>query len=117
MYYQPRDPALSTICCLTSTDPEENPGIDGQREPECQTDVQEYTGVGYLCQGTRCGTSSSSGGIGDLGSGKGEEQEQKCANELAAHSNEMVARLIGDEAEKWESELILAIGLVPMKSM
>jgi hypothetical protein len=77
----------------TATDPEKDPGIDGQREAEAQRDEQDLLDVGR-----------GSGRVGlvrrvcDLRARVGEEQEQERAHELAHHGHKVVAYSARHEA-------------------
>lgn len=92
---------------LTSTDPEEDPGVYSKTETKSQSDVEQNTRVGHLSQRSIVRVCSSGCGVGDLGGRKGEEQEQKRADEFTDHSDEVIARLVGDEAQEGQAELIL----------
>ena len=68
-------------------DAEEDPCVDGEGEAEAQADIEELGRVGGLGDGG--GIAGLRLGVGDLGAGVGEEEEEECPNELASHGDEM----------------------------
>ena len=90
---------------FTSSDPKEHPRVNSQTESKRQTNVQQNARVRRLCQaslGPSVGTGS--GCIGDLRSSKGEEQEQKGADEFAEEGDEVVTGFVREETQAWEAE-------------
>jgi hypothetical protein len=70
----------------TATDAEKYPNVDCQRKAKGQRDVHERLNVHAF---------ASKQIIGDLSGGKGEEQEEKCADKFADGGNEEMTGPIG----------------------
>jgi len=81
-----------------SADPEKHPGVDGQRETEGQTDVEQLGRV--WSDGNRRSAFTLCLSICDLCSREGKEEEEEGAGELAGHGNEMVPEAVRHEADE-----------------
>ena len=103
---------------LTSADPEEDPDIHRQAEPERQRDIEQHRRIRRLRQtparsiarSTIC--SSCGGGIRHLCASEGEEEEQEGPAEFSHEGDEVVANFVWQEAEDWDSQFILGFGFV-----
>lgn len=100
----------------TTTDSEKDPGIDSQAETKGESNVEKGCSVGdigngvlvlriLVLLGTRMGS------IGDLGSSKGEEEEEKGADKLAHGGDEVIADLVGKVSHVGEVELSSVLDL------
>lgn len=77
----------------SSTDTVEKPDVDGDRAAEAKGDEEDDQNIGR-----RVGITGGRGSVGDLGDGKGEEEEQEGAGELGDECGHVVPMDVGQKA-------------------
>ena len=82
-------------------DAEEDPCVDGEGEAEAQADVEELGRIGGLGDGG--GIAGLRLGVGDLGAGVGEEEEEEGTDELASHGHKMALSRLWKAVEEGEA--------------
>jgi hypothetical protein len=100
-----------------STDPEEYPNIDRQREAKAESNVQQLCGIGtsldwraYSAVGNGDFGSCEAGGVerrwhvvSHLGAGERKEEEEDGPDELRRHCHEMIPDIIRELSRHWHT--------------
>lgn len=99
----------------STTDPEEDPSIDSQREAEAQRNILQLLRIGSRI--LHHDATRRVNGVGNLCSRQCKEQKEHSADIFAGGSNEVVADLVWDASGEGQAEGVVVVdGRVAMAS-